>query len=166
MKRDEGRGRIAVVTGGASGIGLATADVLVRRGWRVVISDIDAQANRRAAGSIGAEAAPFDVVDEIATENALTDIEARLGPIEALFANARNIQSGGRPEDLLLKEFDRAFAVDLRGDVLRSSTEYYNVARTHLSVVNDAPVPRAVHAVGRIVPLSILGGLHHHYVRI
>jgi transposase InsO family protein len=50
--------------------------------------------------------------------------------------------------------------------VLRSYTEYYNVARTHLSLVKETPVPRAVHAAGRIVPLPILGGLHHHYVRI
>src|SRR5204862_5596520 len=45
--------------------------------------------------------------------------------------------------------------------VLRSYTEYYNVARTHLSLVKETPVPRAVHAAGRIVPLPILGGLHH-----
>ena len=51
-------------------------------------------------------------------------------------------------------------------DVLRSYAEYYNVARTHLSLVKETPVPRAVHAAGRIVPLPILGGLHHHYVRI
>jgi NAD(P)-dependent dehydrogenase (short-subunit alcohol dehydrogenase family) len=115
MERNDGRGRTALVTGGASGIGLATAGVLVRRGWRVVVSDINAQANREAAASIGAEAEPFDVVDEIATENAFRTIEARLGPIEALVANVGVIQSGGRPEDRSLKEFDRVIAVNLRG---------------------------------------------------
>jgi NAD(P)-dependent dehydrogenase (short-subunit alcohol dehydrogenase family) len=115
MERNDGRGRTAVVTGGASGIGRATARVLIRRGWHVVISDIDAQANREAASAIGAEAEPFDVVDEIATENALRSIEARLGPIDALVANAGVIQSGGRPEELSLKEFDRVIAVNLRG---------------------------------------------------
>jgi transposase InsO family protein len=43
---------------------------------------------------------------------------------------------------------------------------YYNDARTHLSLNKDAPVSRAVQAVGRIVPNSHLGGLHHQYVRI
>jgi hypothetical protein len=38
---------------------------------------------------------------------------------------------------------------------------YYNAARTHLSLGKDAPIPRAVQAVGRIVPRPILGGLHH-----
>ena len=88
VERNEGRGRVAVVTGGASGIGLATARVLVERAWRVVISDINVKANHEAASSIGAEAAPFDVVDDAATREAFAGIEARFGPIEALFANA------------------------------------------------------------------------------
>jgi transposase InsO family protein len=44
--------------------------------------------------------------------------------------------------------------------------DYYNRARTHLSLNKDAPVPRAIEAVGRIHASPILGGLHHHYVRI
>src|ERR1700688_2162974 len=43
---------------------------------------------------------------------------------------------------------------------------YYNGARTHLSLKKDAPISRAVQAVGRIPPTPILGGLHHQYVRI
>ena len=115
MERNEGRGRIAVVTGGASGIGLATAGVLIDRGWRVVISDINVTANAESAGRIGAESVPFDVTNETATEAAFADIEARLGPVEALFANAGVIQSGGRAEDLPLAEFDRVIAANLRG---------------------------------------------------
>lgn len=115
MERNEGRGRIAVVTGGASGIGLATAGVLRQRGWRVVVSDINEEASRKAAGEIGADAVPFDVTSETGTENAFADIEARLGPIEALFANAGLIQPGGRPEDRPLSEFDRIIAANLRG---------------------------------------------------
>jgi transposase InsO family protein len=50
--------------------------------------------------------------------------------------------------------------------LLRSYQQYYNGTRTHLSLGKDSPVPRAVHATGSILPLPILGGLHHHYVRI
>ncbi len=41
---------------------------------------------------------------------------------------------------------------------------YYKSARTHLSQNKFAPLPRAVQAVGRILPTPILGRLHHHYV--
>jgi hypothetical protein len=42
--------------------------------------------------------------------------------------------------------------------------DYYNRARTHLSLNKDAPMPRPIEAVGRIHSSPILGGLQHHYV--
>jgi transposase InsO family protein len=51
-------------------------------------------------------------------------------------------------------------------NVLRSYAQYYNGARTNLSLTKDSPLPRAVQTLGRILPLPILGGLHHHYVWI
>jgi transposase InsO family protein len=50
--------------------------------------------------------------------------------------------------------------------LLGSYQRYYNEARTHLSLDKDAPRSRAVQAVGRILPIPQLGGLHHQYVRI
>ena len=50
--------------------------------------------------------------------------------------------------------------------VLQSYLQYYNETRTHLSLDKDAPIPRAVEAVGRILSRPVLGGLHHQYVRI
>jgi hypothetical protein len=49
--------------------------------------------------------------------------------------------------------------------LLRSYAAYYNQARTHLSLGKDAPLPRPVHATGRIIPRPFLGGLHHQYFR-
>jgi len=50
--------------------------------------------------------------------------------------------------------------------VLGSYAHYYNGARTHLSLAKDSPLPQIVQAAGSILPLPILCGLHHHYVRI
>ena len=50
--------------------------------------------------------------------------------------------------------------------VLLSYMEYYNGARTHLSLGKDAPIARVVQAVGRVCAQPVLGGLHHQYVRI
>ena len=50
--------------------------------------------------------------------------------------------------------------------LLKSYQSYYNEVRTHLSLSKDAPVSRAVQAVGDIIAKPTLGGLHHQYVRI
>jgi transposase InsO family protein len=50
--------------------------------------------------------------------------------------------------------------------LLQSYQRYYNEARTHLSLHKDTPAPRKVQAVGRVISVPILGGLHHQYVRI
>ena len=50
--------------------------------------------------------------------------------------------------------------------LLRAYADYYNRNRTHLSLKKDSPVSRAIEPFGRILPVPILGGLHHQYVRI
>ncbi len=50
--------------------------------------------------------------------------------------------------------------------LLLSYMDYYNDTRTHLSLNKDAPISRAVDTTGRIIGRPVLGGLHHHYVRI
>jgi transposase InsO family protein len=50
--------------------------------------------------------------------------------------------------------------------ILRAYARYYNTIRTHRSLDKDAPAFRSVQRVGTITSYAILGGLHHHYVRI
>ena len=50
--------------------------------------------------------------------------------------------------------------------ILKSYADYYNTVRTHRSLNNDAPVSRPVQRSGIISSHAILGGLHHHYVRV
>jgi len=114
MDKNEKHLPIAVVTAGASGIGLATARVLIERGWQVVISDTNAQANQKMATEVGAKSVPFDVTDEVATEATFVEIESSYGPVAALFANVDVIQSGGRVADFPLAEIDRVIATNLR----------------------------------------------------
>jgi transposase InsO family protein len=49
--------------------------------------------------------------------------------------------------------------------LLNSYQRYYNEVRTHLSVQKDAPIARDVQRTGRVIPVPLLGGLHHQYVR-
>src|SRR5271166_2013015 len=50
--------------------------------------------------------------------------------------------------------------------ILRNYASYYNKIRTHRSLDKDAPAFRSVQRVGTITSYTILGGLHHHYVRV
>ena len=50
--------------------------------------------------------------------------------------------------------------------LLNSYQKYYNGVRTHLSLQKDAPIRRDVCRTGRVLPLPVLGGLHHQYVRV
>ena len=50
--------------------------------------------------------------------------------------------------------------------LLNSYQRYYNEVRTHLSLQKDAPISRAVRSAGRVIPVPLLGGLHHQYVRV
>jgi transposase InsO family protein len=50
--------------------------------------------------------------------------------------------------------------------ILRTYARYYNDIRTHWSLDKDAPVSRSVQRIGSISSHAILGGLHHHYVRV
>jgi hypothetical protein len=50
--------------------------------------------------------------------------------------------------------------------ILRAYARYYNAIRTHRSLNKDAPVSRPVQRTGNINSHAILGGLHHHYVRV
>jgi len=57
------------------------------------------------------------------------------------------------------------FGKDLRG-VLESYARYYNETRTHRSLDKDAPFSRPVQRIGSITSQALLGGLHHHYMRV
>src|SRR6202012_2906934 len=83
-------GRVGAITGGARGIGKATAEALVRRGARVAIGDVDlALAEQTAAGLGGGSVAlALDVTDRASFEGFLDEAERQLGPLDVVINNA------------------------------------------------------------------------------
>jgi NAD(P)-dependent dehydrogenase (short-subunit alcohol dehydrogenase family) len=81
-------GKRAVVTGGAAGIGLATARRMVAEGARVAILDIAREPAEAAANELGGFAVEVDVADAAALERAIAGAEAKLGGLDLLFNNA------------------------------------------------------------------------------
>jgi len=107
--------RIAVVSGGASGIGLAAAARLQRDGARVVLLDRDESALLRAAGETGAVPMRLDVSDRAAAADVVERIEAEHGPIAVLVTAAGVLDPPRPPERITEQAWARTFAVNLDG---------------------------------------------------
>lgn len=109
-------GRIAVVTGGASGIGEACVRDLALRGARVVVADINGPAARAVADGVdGVTHARLDVTDADALDALADRIERDIGPVAILITSAGVLQRPTPPEDLTMQVWDHVVAVDQRG---------------------------------------------------
>ncbi|WP_343710005.1 3-oxoacyl-ACP reductase [Mycobacterium sp.] len=86
--RERLAGRVAVVTGGGGGIGLASARRLHAEGATVVVGDIDQQAGASAADELGGLFVPVDVSDEAAVDALFDTAAARYGSVDIAVNNA------------------------------------------------------------------------------
>lgn len=113
--------KVALVTGAARGIGLATARRFLEEGWRVAMLDIEAQTLAEAVAAIGPPEAtlalPCDVSDPSALEGAYTALMARFGRLDALVNNAGTAVFKPLLETTL-EEWNRVLAVNLTGPFL------------------------------------------------
>ena len=110
------RGKVVAITGGARGIGLATASAFAQRGALVAIGDLDAAGARAAAERIGrgATGVALDVTDRPSFESFLSEVQHRLGPLDVMVNNA-GIQHVGRFADETDASTDIQIAVNLGG---------------------------------------------------
>jgi NAD(P)-dependent dehydrogenase (short-subunit alcohol dehydrogenase family) len=144
MEVDATSPKIAVVVGGTSGIGLATARLLVEAGLRVTIAGRDAEKGARAAGELG-EAAHFVRADVARAEQVAAMIDETLGRWGRLDAavNAAAL-ADIRPAltaDITEQEWDETIAADLKGVWLAMKYELPAMARTGRgSIVNVSSV--------------------------
>jgi NAD(P)-dependent dehydrogenase (short-subunit alcohol dehydrogenase family) len=112
--------KIALITGGASGIGEATVRLFVQEGAAVVIADIQDERGRRLAGELGDCAAyqPTDVSREADVQAAVAETVRRFGRLDCIFNNAGYGGVGGRVEAIDIGGFDATVGVLLRGVLL------------------------------------------------
>lgn len=150
-------GQVAIVTGGASGIGLALGTALFRRGDVVVLADVDvAGAEREAARLTGtgpgvAQPAHLDVRDADAVAALVERTADEHGRLDLMVNNA-GIGIGGEVEELTLAHWDRVIDVNLRGVVHGVVAAYpLMVAQRSGHIVNTASLAGLV-PVGLLTP--------------
>jgi NAD(P)-dependent dehydrogenase (short-subunit alcohol dehydrogenase family) len=111
--------RVAVVTGGAAGMGLAIVRRLARQGHRVAVLDLDGTAAKQAAEELQSDGASaigveVDVSDRAAVDDAMRQVRSELGPIEIVVTSA-GFDRFEKFTDITLESWDRMLAVNLTG---------------------------------------------------
>jgi NAD(P)-dependent dehydrogenase (short-subunit alcohol dehydrogenase family) len=111
-------GRIALITGAASGIGAATAELFARDGAKVVATDIDPASGEALAARLAASFVQHDVADEGSWIAALEAAQRQHGAIDILVNNAGVLPAMLKLEETPLAEWRRVMAVNLDGTFL------------------------------------------------
>lgn len=114
---DRLQGRVAVVTGGASGIGEATVRRFVEEGALVVVADLQAEPGRALAAELG-DAVAFvatDVTSEADVAAAVDLAVSRFGRLDVMFNNAGIIGAVGPVAETSIESWDRTVSVLMRG---------------------------------------------------
>ena len=122
-------GKVAVITGGASGIGEASVRLFAAEGAEVVVADVQDERGGRLASELGVEYVHVDVTREDDVEAAVSHAVDVYGRLDCMFNNAGIAGAVGPIESVTAEAFDRTVAVLLRG--------------VFLGIKHAAPVMRA-----------------------
>lgn len=136
-------GRIAVVTGGAQGIGLAVAQRLAAGGARLAIWDMDADLAAEAAATLGGRAFAVNVADTEAVASAAEATKAALGPVGILVTSAGIAGSNGPVTTYDPAEWRQIININLNGT--------FNCCRSILPQMQAA-------GYGRVVTVASIAG--------
>lgn len=132
------RGKVALVTGAASGMGAATARRFVAEGASVLIADVDVEAGQRLAEALGEEAefVRLDVGDRSEWIRAIERAEETFGPVSVLVNNA-GVSTPGSIEGFDEVIWERAIRINLFGVLLGMQTALPSLRRAgRASVIN------------------------------
>jgi NAD(P)-dependent dehydrogenase (short-subunit alcohol dehydrogenase family) len=157
-------GRIALVTGGARGIGQAIAQTLAREGAVLGVTDVDAAAAAEAADEISSDggsawSTALDVSDRSACEEMAARLRSERGPLSILVNNAGIIVPGRIDEDDAAGNWDRTLAVNLTGPFNMCRAFYPQLRETRGCVINVASIRSFVAAGNAAAYAASKGGV-------
>lgn len=126
---------VAIVTGGASGIGEATVRKFVAAGWRTVMADVNVERGAAIAAELSEAGGAvtfsrLDVADQDAVEAFADDVYATYGSVAALVNSGGVLQNAVRITEMPMADFDRIIDINLRGSLLMGRTFGRRMAET------------------------------------
>ena len=111
-------GKVAVVTGGASGIGAATVRRFRQEGAEVILADIQADLGNRVATETGATFQQHDVANESHWESLMSTVESRFGRLDIMFNNAGVIGGAKSIGNMDMATWNRVMGINQTGVML------------------------------------------------
>ncbi len=149
--------KIAIVTGGGSGIGCALCLKLAAAGAQVVCADINLSRAEETAGLTGNAAIPLKLDVSICTEveAMLNSVAAQFGRIDIIFNNA-GISVGGELRDLSVTDFEKVMGVNFYGMLYGSQAAYkLMLQQGHGQIVNTSSGAGLIDGVPLLAPYSV-----------
>jgi len=160
-------GKVAIVTGGASGIGRATVELFVEEGAKVVVADVDAARGEEVAAKLG-EAAAFKRTD-VARADDLQDLVdfavARFGGLQVMFNNAGIGGSLRRFLDDDLADFERVMAVNVFGVMVGSQRAARHMAKNGGGVIINSTSIGGINAGSGVIAYRASKAAVIHFTR-
>ncbi len=149
------KGKRAVVTGAARGIGKAIAEAFVREGAEVLLADIDGDALAAVAAALGQAAIRIDVSRKAEIDRLFAEVSARWGGLDVLVNNA-GVTHAASLDELTEEDFDRVFATNLKS-ALWATQAAARLMGEGSAVVNMSSV-NAVLAIPNQIPYVVSKG--------
>jgi NAD(P)-dependent dehydrogenase (short-subunit alcohol dehydrogenase family) len=135
-------GKVAIITGGAGGIGAATARLMAARGAKVAIADIDEDgANTVAAGLADAWAVKVDLEHQSSIKALISAVSEHYGQIDVLINNAALLgpeiaQNDGNVEEMDTDLWDRTYRINVRGTMIACREALPHLRATRGNIIN------------------------------
>lgn len=139
--------QVAIVTGGANGIGKGIAEALAKAGAKVVVADLDEKAGKQVADSISGDFLRLDVTNAANAQAVVDAVVEKYGKLDILAANA-GIYPAVTIEDMTEADWDKVFDINVKG--------MFFIVKPALKVMKE-------NNYGRVVITSSVTGLNTGY---